>query len=61
MKVVILKLDGTKIGAITLNYENETGSTLIMILIIVSMLKLLALLLQICSLVEMIINSRPIT
>jgi len=51
-----------ELGAIELNYENKTGSMSVMILIVVSMLMLLALLLQICSLVELSArNSPPIT
>jgi hypothetical protein len=62
MKVVILQLDGTRISGIALNYENKTGYTLVMIFIIVSMLKLLALLLQICTFVKLSTsNSLPVT
>lgn len=51
-----------ELGAIELNYENKTGSVPVKILIIVSMLILLALLLQKYSLVELsVINSPPIT
>jgi len=59
MKVVILQLGGTRIRRIALNYETKTGSMLVLVLIIVSSLIFLALLLQMCSLVELSIRNLP--